>query len=331
MLKILSYLKTVSAILIFFTTINAAIPVSVVQVEQKNFHGKTWLYVHHSHLPGKITTEKIISRANILSVTGLRLNRNAEILYLDNAAVKYLRKAAREKNIALYPHISFQSSSAGHRVLSIKGLRNKAVKGIIRHLEKHNSDGIHIDFEYLPGNDAPLLAAFLKQLKTGLGNRKLIMAVFPQIRFPAKWSGFHDLRLISKHIDMIVLMCYDMHRADTNPGSVTSCEWAKKNILHTLKFLPANKIFLGIPAFGYIWPADKKLRIRAVSAKYGMKLAKKYGFIRHKSGNVRIKFTKDNKEFTAFISDKKMRHILADLAKKYRLAGTAIWRSGMED
>ena len=103
----------------------------------------------------------------------------------------------------------------------------------------------------------------------------------------------------------------------------------RKNIQETLKYIKAEKIWLGVPAYGYMWSGTKKAR--AISAKSGIKLSKRYGFIRDKSGNMKIKYRKSGREILIFFSDNKMRSLMKELAARYKLAGTAMWRLGFED
>ena len=107
-------------------------------------------------------------------------------------------------------------------------VRYRAASAVKEMCETYGFPGIHLDFEYFPPEDSFFLALFLKELKDKMKNLVVSMAVFPQAEFPEKWSRFHDLTKISRHLDEIVIMCYDYHRPGTGPGPVTDKNWADK-------------------------------------------------------------------------------------------------------
>ncbi len=154
------------------------------------------------------------------------------------------------------------------------------------------------------------------------------MAIFPQVKFPARMSRFHDLEIIAHHLDEAVIMCYDYHGAHSGPGPVTDVSWAEENIRHALRFMRPERIWLGIPAYGYLWCGG---RTEAISAKRGVPLARSHGAVRHPSGTLHATFTRGNATCILDLSDKTTREKLASLARRYGLAGIAIWRLGLED
>ncbi|MCU0847401.1 MAG: glycosyl hydrolase family 18 protein [Spirochaetes bacterium] len=232
-------------------------------------------------------------------------------------------------NRVFYPLITFTDVRAGKQVLEREDLRQNAANGIRELLDKNNFTGVHLDFEYIPPSYSQKLAEFLKHLRKVIGNKKITMAVFPSVDFPEKLSGFHDLKAISPHLDEIVIMCYDLHRSDTGPGPITDPEWTRKNIKAALKFIKPEKIWLGVPSYGYIWTDGKKGV--PISAKKGIEMARTRGYIRHASGNVMVQYSEEGKEYTIFFSDRHMRSILEKIAGEFNLAGTALWRIGLEE
>lgn len=287
----------------------------------------TWGYLlHTSHMTPALLDETS-SRFDVICVTGFKLTNAGTVRVESSALLKTITPMARRHHTTLYPHISFLSAAQGHKILNSEALRKKSARSISAMAHANGFTGIHLDFEYLPPGDAPRLAEFLADIKH-IYSGKITMAIFPSLEFPEKWNRFHDLKLISPLLDEAVIMCYDFHGSHTGPGPVTDIGWAERNIKHTLRFLQADRLWLGIPAYGYRWCDGG---VRALSAREGVRLSTKYKSERDPSGTLHIEYNKAGKPCTTYISDKYTRQLLKNLATSCGLAGTALWRIGFED
>ena len=174
---------------------------------------------------------------------------------------------------------------------------------------KHGFPGIHLDFEYLPPEYSKQLGLFLDDLNKEYSGT-ITMAVFPKIGIPEKWSGFHDLAVISPRVDEVVLMCYDLHGSHTGPGPVTDVKWAEKNIKYALSLIEPGRLWLGIPAYGYRWCGKKAT---ALSSRHGVKKAEQHNARRDPSGTL---FYKSGNSCITYISDSHTRSLLTGLVKQ---------------
>jgi spore germination protein YaaH len=225
--------------------------------------------------------------------------------------------------------ITFLSVSEGRAMLSSKKGRARAAEEIAAFIARGGYAGAHLDFEYLPPGDRGLLAEFLKELRPAMKGKKITMAVFPPVEFPAPWSGFHDLRTIGPFLDEVVLMCYDYHRPGTGPGPVIDLPWAERNIAEVLKHLRPEQVWLGMPAYGYSWNEAGKTAV--ISARAGVREARISGGSRHPSGTLYYEFGEKGARKRAFVADARTRELMAGLARRYNLRGAALWRLGLED
>ena len=192
---------------------------------------QSWGYIVHSDKLEDAYLRSIMHTYAIVSITGFILN---ELGSVDSpSTITYARIKALSGNgtASIYPLISFASPAAGRRILSSGSLREVAARNISALATKNGFIGIHLDFEYLPGEDAPRLGRFLDELRC-VYHGLITMAVFPQVDYPEKWRAFHDLSIISSRVDQVVIMCYDLHGLHTGPGPVTDTAWAEKNIRH---------------------------------------------------------------------------------------------------
>ena len=62
-----------------------------------------------------------------------------------------------------------------------------------------------------------------------------------------------DLKFMADHSDGLILMNYDEHQTDSEPGAVASEDWFIDNLKNLLKFVPKEKIICSIGSYGYDW------------------------------------------------------------------------------
>lgn len=288
---------------------------------------RTWGYIHHASTLSDEYLEATVPGYDVICLTGFRLTETGPISIESARLLKRIAPIVGKNNATIYPLISFRSAAQGHRILNSPDLSKTAARSIRDLARKNGFSGVHLDFEYLPASDSQKLQDFLVILrKTFRG--AITMAIFPQVEFPEKWSGFHDLRLLAPLLDGIVLMCYDLHGAHTGPGPVTSIDWADRNIIHAIRHMDPEKIWIGIPAYGYCWTGGKAT---AIPASRGARLSRKHGSRRDSSGTMRIDYTQSGKLIRIYFSDRETRKLLTDLSARHGLAGTALWHLGFED
>jgi len=282
-------------------------------------------------VPGPALTdtylESVMGLYSVLTMTGFKIGETGDIIVESDSITNRIISITAKYHVTLYPLVSFKSAAQGHRILSSRALREKTAVKLSNFIRSKGFAGVHLDFEYLPPEDAGKLGHFLESLRREYSG-KITMAVFPPVGFPEKWNRFHDLNIIAPRVDEIVLMCYDYHGNHTGPGPVTDIRWAEQNIKRVLERIRPSRIWLGIPAYGYRWCGGKAV---ALSAREGARLTEKYSPARDTSGTLRFFYSDTGRTCTVYISDKQTRSLLQKLASDYNLAGTALWRIGFED
>jgi spore germination protein YaaH len=286
-----------------------------------------WGYLLHSSALTDNYLEAVIPLYTVICMTGFKIGETGGIVIESAGMMNKIKSIASRHRITMYPLVSFRSASQGHRILSSRMLREQTAVKLSDFARSSGFKGIHLDFEYLPPEDAGKLGEFLNTLRKAYSGT-ISIAVFPSIGFPEKWSRFHDLDIISSRVDEIVLMCYDYHGSHTGPGPVTDIRWAEQNIKRALEHMKPSRIWLGIPAYGYRWCNG---RAAPLSARQGARLAEKHSPVRDPSGNLRFSYSDAGHSCTVYISDKQTRSLLQKLSAEHGLAGTALWRIGFDD
>ncbi|HEV2321087.1 MAG TPA: glycosyl hydrolase family 18 protein [Gammaproteobacteria bacterium] len=115
--------------------------------------------------------------------------------------------------------------------------------------------GINIDFEGLDVSDRDNYTTFITDLAQALHaeGSTLMLSV------PAKsaddpndtWSWPYDYAALSSQADLIQVMTYDEYVPGYGPGPVDGSDWMQACLKYAATQIPADKILLGLPAYGY--------------------------------------------------------------------------------
>lgn len=293
-----------------------------------------WAYLTDSSpvvSPVTRADERPLTGYTVAALAGFAIDRNGGLARKPSRA-RAFAEAAGISGTLFVPVLTFTSPAEGAHLLYSPAARARAVKEIIDCVASFRARGVHLDFEYLAPERAGDLVSFVSELRAALkahdGACSLSMALFPQIGFPRKWAGFHDFARLAPLLDEAVLMCYDLHRRGTTPGPVVSVSWAKENVKHALRYFLPEKLWLGVPAYGYSWTA---VGVEVVSARAGVRKAALHGGARHESGCLYYEHRRGKEMIKTYIADSHTRQELEILALKMGLKGTAIWRLGLED
>lgn len=225
---------------------------------------------------------------------------------------------------AVHPLISLTGARDGALMLSRQESRQRAIENIVKDWNRNSFDGVHIDFEFLPGKSGSDFRLFLSELRERkeLSGKSISVAAFPPLWGTADEAAFFEPRTLHPLVDFVVYMMYDYHLH--TPGPVTDIQWVQKNLVLIREEVPAGKIVLGMPAYGYQWERGKR---RTLTEKQGQDLCQRYRCKRDASGMLKL----IRSQSIAYIADARLRGELSRLAKEHNLAGTAIWRLGFEN
>lgn len=235
------------------------------------------------------------------------------------------------------PTISGFDGTRTGSMLNDAGKRAFHIERIVELVTTGDYESIDIDYESLHPEDRDAFSHFIRELSAALHahDKKLTTTVHAKTFFPGSpgSSMGHDYLAIGEASDLVRIMAYDQHYRGGPAGPVASLAWVTKVVDYAVSKIPPEKIVLGIPAFGYDWPANggqgKSIVHDDVAA---LSLAK----------GARILW--DERAQTPYFNyqDGEDHHIVwfenyASLAAKVKLArrrglgGIVIWRLGRED
>ncbi|MGQ9511668.1 glycosyl hydrolase family 18 protein [Thermodesulfitimonas sp.] len=147
-----------------------------------------------------------------------------------------------------------------------------------------------------------------------------------------EWGGAFDYAAIGRICDYIMLMTYDEHWFGGSRGPIASLPWVVSVLDFAIKFLPREKILLGIPAYGYDWSATGT---RVIPWNKVNELINQYGWSQVAWDDLAcvpyLRYTDKGVAHEVWFENAYSLRIKLNLVRNYGLAGVAIWRLGFED
>ena len=216
----------------------------------------------------------------------------------------------------------------------------KVISLITALAEKGSFDGVNLDFEGIPADDRGAYSAFVVSIAKILHEKNMQLV----ISVPAKesddpadgWSGAFDFSVLGKNADYIQLMTYDEHGIwNDDTGSVAGLPWVTECVAYAISVIPAAKVLIGLPAYGYDWDLTDSSNSTSFSWKYTLDIQTEYGAVEHwdtVSSSPWFSYTDTNgHSHIAWHENAKSIEAKTAVAKQYNLAGISMWSLGEED
>jgi spore germination protein len=209
------------------------------------------------------------------------------LLPLDDEA---MLEAARARGTKPVMHLStlteagqFDTGRATF-VLTDYEVQGRLAAEVLQTVLRKDFAGLDVDFEYLPGQLAGAYAAFLGRLRQLLAaqGRFLWAALAPKTSTRQRgllYEG-HDYAAVAAAVDGVLLMTYEWGYTYGPPMAVAPLPNVRAVLDYAVTQMPAGKIFLGVPNYGYDWPLpfiQGETRAQSISNQRAIELAVQYG------------------------------------------------------
>lgn len=136
-------------------------------------------------------------------------------------------------------------------------LQNTVLDNLISIMQEKGYLGIDIDFEYISSQDAQAYLSFLELVSARLAPIGLTMNVDLAPKTYAAQPGIlyeaHDYPAIGAIADTVLLMTYEWGYTYGPPMAVAPLNQVRQVAEYAVSEIPANKILMGIPNYGYDW------------------------------------------------------------------------------
>jgi hypothetical protein len=187
-------------------------------------------------------------------------------------------------------------------------------------------DGLNIDMELVPAQDAANFISFLNEVRTGVGDDKVFSVCVPA-RLRA--VGPYSYEKIAALADKVFVMAYDEHWSGSKAGPVASMNWCKSVAAYALQAIGQEKLVMGIPFYGRAW--GNTSTSRALINSTTEKIKKDYGVENVKRVNGIPTFTYDvTVKVTVYYEDEYSLATRVEMYRKQGVESVGFWRLGQE-
>lgn len=153
-------------------------------------------------------------------------------------------------------------SDIAHAVLTNTTVQTKLINTVMDTLRQKGYKALNIDFEYIPQGDREAYNAFLRRLKERLAPGGYLLSTCLAPKSSAEQKGrlyeAHDYAAHGTIADFVILMTYEWGWSGGPPRAVAPIDEVEKVVRYALTVMPASKIMIGMPLYGYDWKLPYK-------------------------------------------------------------------------
>ena len=222
------------------------------------------------------------------------------------------------------------------RMLHSPPLMARHVAAIVALVQREHYAGIDIDYENLHAADRQAFTTFVTRLAHALHARGKVLsvAVFAKTTNAgtAPFNVAQDYAAIGRAADQVRLMAYDYHWPTSPPGPVAPVSWVRSVLRYARTQIPAAKIVLGIPLYGYDWSGGHASGLSWLQA---LRLSRQYHVTpRYDAASQAPWFSYTDaagRRHTVWFENAESSRAKFEVAQGAGIAGVYLWMYGYED
>jgi len=265
---------------------------------------------------------------------------NEDLSIIEFAHQNNVKVGAVITNLPEFSGADWNDSGLVEKVIRDKNKSEEHIKAIINKLNEVNFDGVIIDYEQLDTSAKNDFTNFIRDLSSAVhkNNKFLSVVLHPKTsdNNPDENGKFQDWKQLSLYADQIQIMGYGEHWDNSLSGPIASVSWLKRILDYSKSVdIPKEKIFLGIPLYGYDWDTSSGENATDLTYQDVEKLLLDFNIKEEwddKSQSSYFNYTdKNNHKHEVWFENQRSIEAKINIAKSYDLSGITFWRLGEED
>lgn len=144
-----------------------------------------------------------------------------------------------------------------HAVVTNETAKENLIQNLLQAMPEKNFRGVDVDFEYILAEDRDLFTAFVAELRDRMNQEGYIVSVALAPKTSADQQGLlyegKDYRGLGEAANEVLLMAYEWGYTYGPAMAVAPLNKVRQVVEYALTEIPAEKINLGIPNYGYDW------------------------------------------------------------------------------
>ncbi|WP_294146768.1 glycosyl hydrolase family 18 protein [uncultured Clostridium sp.] len=215
-------------------------------------------------------------------------------------------------------------------------IQQKLIRELWTVVQEKGYGEVDVDFEYVLAEDRELFADFVRRLRIimNLFGIRVTVALAPKTSRDQRgllYEGI-DYKALGEAANGVLLMTYEWGYTYGPPMAVAPINMVRRVVEYALSEIPAEKISLGIPNYGYDWPIPYEQGVtRAISIGYteAIRLAVDHGvriYFDETAQSPHFRYWQYGIQHEVWFEDVRSMHAKFELIKEFGLAGTGYWQ-----
>lgn len=143
------------------------------------------------------------------------------------------------------------------RIVNDETAKAQLIEELVTQITERGFEGVDIDFEYILAEDRIPFAEFVSEVRTAINALGYPVSVALAPKTSDTQTGLlyegKDYALLGEAADYVLLMTYEWGYTYGPPMAVAPLNKVREVVEYALTKIPAEKINLGIPNYGYDW------------------------------------------------------------------------------
>lgn len=215
-------------------------------------------------------------------------------------------------------------------------VQENLIQNLIEVMEQKNFSGVDVDFEYILASDRDAFTAFVAGLTTRMNAEGYTVSVALAPKTSDDQPGLlyegKDYAGLGAAANSVLLMTYEWGYTYSPPMAVAPINQVRRVVEYALTRIPAEKIDLGIPNYGYDWTlpfAEGISRARTIGNVEAAQLAAENGaeiFFDETAQSPYFFYSDNGVEHEVWFEDVRSMQARFDLMEEFALRGAGYWQ-----
>ncbi len=243
----------------------------------------------------------------------------------------------RDRQGELIPTIlDVHSSAVLPAVMDDPARRARTIQAVLDLLDRFGYDGVDVDFEHATTARKDDFTRFMADMSQAVRARgKVFSLTIPGKRAGSQSWGGYDYPALAPLADRVKIMTYGYSGPwSRTPGPIAPVTWIRQVMDYAVTTMPAGKIQIGIPFYGYDWPLNQTDPIRSVTWNTAQpRLARSAAGMRFDATRGETTFDyrdEQGVDHTVWFQDDRAIAAKCDVVRQYGAGGLSIWALGNE-
>ncbi|MGI6176687.1 MAG: glycosyl hydrolase family 18 protein [Christensenellales bacterium] len=222
----------------------------------------------------------------MLTIFGYGFTQAGELIEIDDQSLINMAYQFRVAPIMLLSSITEDGNFSGERASLLfqdTAFQNALIDKIIQKMWEKGYLGLDVDFEYINPEDADAFMAFLRNITERLNAQGFSVNVDLAPKISGDQMGLlyeaHDYPRAGAIANTVLLMTYEWGFSHGPPMAVAPINQVRRVVSYAVGVIPVEKIFMGIPNYGYVWrlPYQRDITVAtSIGNQYAVQLAAQY-------------------------------------------------------